>query len=38
MINYDIVHSKAVYKIFLKTFYNKTKKKKDNMQIRKHKI
>ena len=33
MINYNIVHSKAAHKYFLKTFYNKTNKKEYNSQI-----
>lgn len=33
IVNYNTAHSKAVYKYFLKTFYNKTNKKKYNFQI-----
>ena len=33
MINYDSTHSKAVYKHFLKAFYNRTNKKEYNLQI-----
>lgn len=33
MINYDIAYNKAIYKYFLKVFYNKTNKKKYNLQI-----
>ena len=37
-INYDIAHSKVVYKYFLKAFYNRTNKKEYDSQIRKHNI
>ena len=37
-INNDIVHSKVTYKYLLKVFYNKTKKKEYNMQIRQYNI
>lgn len=32
MVNYNIAHSKIIYKYFLKAFYNKTNKKKYNLQ------
>ena len=32
-INYDITHSKAVYKYFFKVFDNRTNKKEYNTQI-----
>ena len=32
-VDYDIANSKIMYKYFLKTFYNRTNKKKYNLQI-----
>ena len=38
MVNYDIAHSKAAHKYLLKMFYNKTNKKKYNLQIGQHNV
>ncbi len=37
-VNYDTTHSETVYKYFLKAFYNRTNKKKYNLQIRQHNV
>ena len=33
MVNYDKAHSKTAHKYLFKTFYNRTNKKKYNLQI-----
>ena len=38
MVNYNIAHSKAVYKYLLKAFYNRIKKKEYDLQIWQHNI
>lgn len=38
MINYNIAYSKTAYKFQLKTFYNRTNKKKYDLQIRKYNV
>ena len=37
-VNYNTAHSKAVYKSFLKAFYNRTNKKKYDVQIWQHNV
>lgn len=37
-VNYDTTYSKAAHKYLLKAFYNKTNKKKYELQIRKHNV
>ena len=37
-VNYDIAHSEAAHKYFLKAFYNRTNKKEYDAQIRQHNI
>ena len=37
-INYNIAHSKEIYKYLLKALYNRTKKKEYNLQIRQYNI
>lgn len=37
-VNYIIAHSKVMHKYFFKVFYNKTNKKKYNLQIRQYNV